>query len=232
MTSHLPPDYFSHDLAYQKRRERGAPGWESAGSAVYDDMLGQILPVLPVLRSDAAPPKVLEIGCGAGNLSVRLAAMGYSVSGVDISPTAIDWARERAVTTGVEVDFRTDNVVTLSHYANASFDAVIDGHCLHCIIGADRARCLETLRRILQPGGILVVLTMCGEVTAAQTLPNYDPATRLIVFGKRPNRYIGRAADILAEVVAAGFDLVTSKVLARKDDDDMEELVIQARARA
>ncbi len=233
MTSYLPPDYFSHDQAYQSRRARGALGWESADSTVYADMLSHVVPMLPSLPA-ASPdlaPKVLEIGCGAGNVSVQLAALGYQVSGVDISPTAIDWAKARAATSGVLVDFRVDNVVTLAHVADASVDAVVDGHCLHCIIGPDRARCLKTLRRVLKPGGTLVVLSMCGEVTNSRSLENFDPATRQLVNDNRPNRYIGLAADILAEVTAAGFDVVASSVVARKDDDDMEELIVQARAK-
>ncbi|MFC1851686.1 class I SAM-dependent methyltransferase [candidate division CSSED10-310 bacterium] len=36
---------------------------------------------------DAA--KVLELGCGAGNLALRLSQQGYDCYGIDISPTAI-----------------------------------------------------------------------------------------------------------------------------------------------
>jgi len=36
--------------------------------------------------------RLLEMGCGAGNLTVWLAGQGFEVCGVDISPTAISWA--------------------------------------------------------------------------------------------------------------------------------------------
>lgn len=100
--------------------------------------------------------RMLEIGCGAGNFSVMLAQHGYTVTGVDISPTAVDWAKERARSTNTVVVFRVDNVLTLSTCGDAMFDVVVDGHCLHCIIGDDRARCLESVAGYSSPGACLL----------------------------------------------------------------------------
>ena len=226
MSTHLPPDYAQHDAAYRSLRERGAMGWDAA-DAIYDEMLSRVAPALPDLLKEA-PQEILELGCGAGNFSVLLAQRGYAVSGVDIAPTAIDWATERAADSGVAAQFSVDSVVTLATYSNASMDVVIDGHCLHCIIGGDRARCLSSVLRVLKPGGVFVVLTMCGDVTNARMLETFDPRTRTTVHDGRPTRYIGEASAIVTEVAAAGFDIHKAQVFPRKDHDDLDDLVVFA----
>src|SRR5262245_12964862 len=42
------------------------------------------------------PGKALDLGCGTGVFSIYLAKQGYEVTGIDLVPKAIDWARERA----------------------------------------------------------------------------------------------------------------------------------------
>jgi SAM-dependent methyltransferase len=224
MPTHLPPDYALHDNTYRRLRESGATGWD-AHDAGYTEMISRVVPALPTLV-EGKPLQVLELGCGAGNFSVLLAQCGYAITGVDIAPTAIDWASERARSRGVAAQFRVDNVLELATCADASMDAVVDGHCLHCIIGGDRARCLAAVLRVLQPGGVLVVLTMCGAVTNPRMLETFDPATRTTVHAGRPTRYIGDADSIVAEVAAAGLEVVKMQVIARKDFDDLDDLLV------
>jgi 2-polyprenyl-3-methyl-5-hydroxy-6-metoxy-1,4-benzoquinol methylase len=223
---HLPPDYALHDATYLRLRERGALGWDAQPEG-YIEMLSQVAPALPALVQ-GRQHQVLELGCGAGNLSVMLAQSGYAVAGVDISSTAIDWATERAQAHGVSAHFRVDNVLELATCKDDAFDAVIDGHCLHCIIGGDRARCLATVLRVLKSGGVFVVLTMCGDITNPHMLETYDAATRTTVHQGRQTRYIGDADSIVAEVAAAGFDIRKVQVISRKDCDDLDDLVVYA----
>jgi SAM-dependent methyltransferase len=227
MTPHLPPNYASHDRVYQRLRAQGATGWDDDESGTYADMLALVMPLLPSL-GDGASPSVLEMGCGAGNFSLRLAQHNYRVTGVDIAPTAIDWAQERAqAATGI-LDFRVDNVLSLVTCGDAVFDAVVDGHCLHCIIGDDRTCCLAAVRRVLKPGGVFVVLSMCGEVACQKMLQVFDPLSKVTMHDHRPTRYIGSAGDIAAEVVSAGFAIRASRVVARKDSEDLDTLLICA----
>ena len=221
----MPVDYGAHDAAYRKLRERGAIGWSSDED--YVDMLALIAPALPPAGPDSSP-RVLEIGCGAGNLSILLAQRGYCVTGVDIAATGIDWANERTRGASTNAIFRVDNVVELSSCGDATFDAVVDGHCLHCIIGDDRARCLQALRRVLKQGGVFVVLTMCGEVIDEEILRLFDPVTKVVVVADRPTRYIGTADAIVAEVARAGFDIDTVHVETRKTAAGQDDLVIRA----
>jgi SAM-dependent methyltransferase len=226
MTTQLPPDYALHDITYRRLRERDALGWDAEADG-YSEMLSLVAPALPSLMQ-GTPQQVLEIGCGAGNFSVLMAQRGYAVSGVDIAPTAIEWATERASSIGVTARFCVDNVLTLDTCADASMDIVIDGHCLHCIIGGDRACCLAAVLRVLKPGGMFVVLTMCGDVTNPRMLETFDPATCTTIHAGRPTRYIGDADSIVAEVAAAGFEVSKVQIIPRKDGDDLDDLVVYA----
>ena len=102
----------------------------------------------------------------------------------------------------------------LQRYSDESFDIVIDGHCLHCIVGEDRKKVLSETRRVLKPGGFLYVSTMCGEVKDPEMKPLFDPATRCILSrdGRIATRYVGKPADIVGEIETAGFTVLLQEV--------------------
>lgn len=127
------PDYATvHDKAYRARRERGEPGWQD------DESLKKTLSTLQQeLQRPFVPKsgKALELGCGAGDLTLELSRAGFQCTGVDLSPTAIDWAREKSRNAQFDVQFTVGNVLALPELEDSSFDLVLDGYCFHCIIG-------------------------------------------------------------------------------------------------
>jgi ubiquinone/menaquinone biosynthesis C-methylase UbiE len=228
--STVKTNYFGHDRVYQaKRNSANAVGWDS-DDASYEKFFGQVTAALPAL---ANPPgvKLLELGCGAGNLTLRLAGLGCQVTGVDIAPSAIAWANERRAQEVLAIQsastFKVDNVLQLNTCADASFDVVIDGHCLHCIIGGDRALCLAAVRRILRPGGKFLVVTMCGEVRVVQARAHQDGSQNIIVNGTAV-RHIGTSESIIAELVQAGFEIESVTVEARENDAAQDDLMVVA----
>jgi len=174
-------------------------------------------------------PKVLELGCGAGNLSHILARHGFSVVGIDISPAAIDWAREIALERGLAADFRCGDVVTLDGLADAEFQHVVDGHCLHCIIGNDRALCLRSVRRVIAPEGRFYVVSMVGEVLDPLRRDNFDPTTQTLFAKGVPVRHIGTPDSVAQEIEAAGFSIEHLTVTPRQSEADQDDLLIVAR---
>ena len=68
---------------------------------------------------------VLDIGCGFGDNAVYLAKNGYTVTGPDISPTALITAEQRAEDAGADVTFAVADSTKLDGYTDA-FDTVID----------------------------------------------------------------------------------------------------------
>jgi 2-polyprenyl-3-methyl-5-hydroxy-6-metoxy-1,4-benzoquinol methylase len=61
----------------------------------------------------------LEIGCGEGELSIRLARRGFSVRGCDISTEIVEEARSRARDAHVEAEFWTQSIETIDRVAEA-----------------------------------------------------------------------------------------------------------------
>ena len=164
------------------------------------------------LRKEGLPPsgRLLELGCGEGSLTLSLACKGYQAYGIDIAPTAVAWAQEKAQKQGLAIDFRAGDITDLP-YPDDFFDVVVDGHCLHCIIGEDRGRCLSQVFRITRPGGLFLVNTMCDE-PQENLRDGYDPETRCIVREGVAVRYFGRSEDILREISSSGFIVKSSVV--------------------
>jgi len=95
--------------------------------------------------------KLLEVGCGIGTDLTRFARGGARVTGVDLSPTAIDLAGKNLELHGVHADeLRVANGEALP-YADASFD-VVYGHGV-IQYTADAAQLIRECHRVLVPGG-------------------------------------------------------------------------------
>src|SRR5882757_9511072 len=64
-------------------------------------------------RGLLAPGRALDLGCGPGRNAGRLAAAGFDVDAVDLSPVAVEWAGERAREAGAEVRFHCGDAFAL-----------------------------------------------------------------------------------------------------------------------
>jgi SAM-dependent methyltransferase len=93
--------------------------------------------------------RVLEYGCGPGSASFELRERGALVTGIDISPVAIEIARGEAERRGLDIDFETMDAERLS-FADASFDVVCGSGILHHL---DLDRAFAEIARVLEPGG-------------------------------------------------------------------------------
>jgi len=221
-------DYAGHDLVYQRRRgNREYVGWIKRAELSKDWERGW----KPLVQKQAFPKrgKLLELGCGAGNFSIRFAQLGYAVTGIDIAPTAIDWAVENAASANVNVRFIRDDVLTLARIPDASFDIALDGRCFHCIIGADRSLFLLSAYRVLKSGGILAVSSMCNAVPDTPYWRDYyDPLSRCTIHDGVATRYIGDSNEIMSEIMGAGFRVLDVEIVPPEDPEDLADLHVIA----
>ncbi|MER7170182.1 class I SAM-dependent methyltransferase [Streptomyces mesophilus] len=99
------------------------------------------------------PGRVLELGCGPGRNALYLASQGFEVDGVDLSPAALDWARERARESGAEARFHLGDIFGPVLAGREPFDLIYDSGCFHHLPPHRRVTYLALLGRLLAPGG-------------------------------------------------------------------------------
>jgi len=99
------------------------------------------------------PCKAIDLGCGAGNYATYLANMGFDVTGVDISPSAIKTAKENAEKRGVKCKFLVADVLGVLDEVRETFDFAYDWQLLHHIFPGKRRKYVENVYRILNPKG-------------------------------------------------------------------------------
>ena len=130
---------------YAQTYDAWVPGW-SGEIAFYQQLAAQL----------ADGRAVLEVACGTGRVAIRLARSGVEVVGIDRSPAMLEVAREKSLGMSnvrwVEADMRSFQL------AEAFMLVIIPGHSFQNLLTSDdQARCLESIRRHLLPGGTLVV---------------------------------------------------------------------------
>ncbi len=102
--------------------------------------------------------RVLDIGCGTGNLTLRAAAKGATVKGIDINPRmlAVAQRRSEAARLSPKIEFAEMGVAELGSEQTASYDAVMSGLCFSELSEDELAYTLKEVNRILKPGGLLL----------------------------------------------------------------------------
>ena len=97
---------------------------------------------------------MLDLGCGNGRVALALAARGFAVEGLDISPSMIEEARAAATATGIDARFRIGDAVKLPFDEN-ELDAVVFAYNGIAHLTRDgKVACLVEVQRVLRPGGV------------------------------------------------------------------------------
>jgi SAM-dependent methyltransferase len=145
--------------------------------------------------------RVVDLGTGTGVLARAFAAAGCAVTGVDIAPQMLDEAREQDTAAGVEVTYRVAPAEDTGLPAGA-WDVVCAGQSWHWF---DRDRAVAEARRLLVPGGALVVCSRDYLVRPG----NVCAASEELVLTRNPGwdraGGTGRHEEWAIEPAAAGF---------------------------
>jgi ubiquinone/menaquinone biosynthesis C-methylase UbiE len=142
--------------------------------------------------------RILEIGCGTGNLALAAARRhpGAEVIGIDPDPAALRRARRKAGRAGLPVLLDRAFAGDLP-LPDGSIDRVLSSLMLHHLDDDEKARALREVRRVLRPGGQLHLVDIAG------TSHRRGPMGHLLHRNPRPT---GNAADrVMASLREAGL---------------------------
>jgi len=120
---------------------------------LFRDDTARIIRALWPTGRPAPGEKIIELGCGPGFYSCKLAERfrGISVIGIDRSPSQLKWAREKRNDRGLKnCRFQSDNVLELSH-PDDSFDVLLASRLFTVL--PNRRRAVAEMYRVLRPGG-------------------------------------------------------------------------------
>ena len=175
--------------------------------ALYDPMVRLLrksaLDRLLVDRSAISPgARVLEIGCGTGNVCLEVGRRQPTarVVGLDPDPRVLDRARRKAGRAGLTIGWEHGFAERLP-FPDGSFERVLSSFMLHHLGPQQRDAALREAHRVLAAGGSLHLVDMSPR-PATGTGPPARPARR--------NRLANNSAEqVTASLLAAGFDQAT-----------------------
>lgn len=98
---------------------------------------------------------ILDIGCGTGSLSVVLAKLGHAVTGIDLSPSMIALAKEKAAAGGLQINFHVMDAA-FPQLPNQKFDLIICRHLLWAL--PEPKQVIQRWIRLLHPKGRLFLI--------------------------------------------------------------------------
>lgn len=188
--------HHSHDYLPAAGHDALLPGYDLLTrlfgfNRVYDRLIGQ--------AELADGQRVLEIGCGTGNLIIRAkrAHPSVSVVGSDPDPLALRRAQRKAARlTGIR--FERGYAQRLP-YADGEFDRVMSSMMFHHLDGDAKMAAAAEVLRVLRPGGRLHLVDMGGDMTARDGL-----SARLVLHSPH---VAGNLGDAIPRVLrTAGFD--------------------------
>jgi SAM-dependent methyltransferase len=96
-----------------------------------------------------SPCKAIDLGCGTGNYAIYLSSQGFDVTGVDISPKAIEIAKENARKKGIGCNFVVADLLEDFGQIGETFDFAYDWELLHHIFPEKRKRYAENINMLL-----------------------------------------------------------------------------------
>src|SRR4029077_8397134 len=103
--------------------------------------------------------RALDIGCGLGDNAAAISARGWHVTGFDLSPRAIRWAKSRFPA----LEFVAADLFDPPADWHAAFDLVHECYTLQALPDAPRAQAMRRIACFVRPGGRLLVIARARD---------------------------------------------------------------------
>jgi ubiquinone/menaquinone biosynthesis C-methylase UbiE len=152
------------------------------------------------LAEIAAGDVVLDVGCGTGALTMaagRVVGATGHVHGIDPSPDMIAVARRKATRSDAPIDYQIASVAALP-FPDGTFDAVVNCLVMHHLLDDLKHRAVTEMRRVLRPGGRLLIVDFRRSKGHGGHLPNVI----------HRHHHGGDAHDLSGLLKSAGFSEV------------------------
>jgi SAM-dependent methyltransferase len=156
----MTDDVMDWDGVYrQEGAFEGPPPWN----------IGEPQPELAALiRAGKIRSDVLDAGCGYAELSLALAADGYTVVGIDLTPTAIAAANRAAQERNLSsASFVQADITTFTGY-DGRFNTIIDSTLFHSLPVEGRDGYLNSVHRAAAPGATYYILVFAKGAFPAE----------------------------------------------------------------
>ena len=154
---------------------------------------------LPPLLGDVRGRDVLDVGCGTGRHSVRLAAAGARVTAMDFSDEMVACARRKPLWDSVR--FITHDLAEPFPFERETFDIVLN--CLVLEHIADLAALLREMRRVCRAGGFVLISAMHPAMLLRGVQARFtEPSSGIEI---RPAGYPHSISDYVRAVTRAGL---------------------------
>jgi len=163
----------------------------------YSDSIDRFCNLIVINR-----PKILELGCGPGNIT-RLLKHRFpesDITAIDLAPKMIEIARKQLP----EVNFRLMDVRYISTLQE-KFDAVMCSFCLPFLSKDDAAKVIVDCSKKLNSGGVLYISTMEGDENKAGFESTSFSGNAKVYFNYH------RQADLEAAFLKSEFEIVQIK---------------------
>jgi SAM-dependent methyltransferase len=136
----------------------------------------------------------LDLGSGTGRNGNYLGRLGAVVKGIELSPTAVSLARERADGKDWPVDYQVGNFGTTLPFADHSFDIILDVMSSNSLNESERRIYLMETNRVLKKNGYFFVKSLCkdGDKNAKNLLLKFP--------GAESDTYINTDMDLVEKV--------------------------------
>lgn len=158
------------------------------------------------LLAPVAGERILDLGCGDGALTAKIADAGATVLGVDSSPGMVRAAQER----GLDARVMDGEALPFS----SEFDAVFSNAALHWM--RDHRAVLEGVRLALKPGGRFVAeMGGFGNIAAIRTALSAVMKLRGLDAEQFGSNYFPTPDQYRGQLIAAGFQVEQIELIPR-----------------
>ncbi|MCH1881684.1 class I SAM-dependent methyltransferase [Agrococcus sp. ARC_14] len=123
---------------------------------------GRVNGVLAEVAGSLAPGRALDLGCGEGGDALWLAQQGWAVTGVDLSPTAIERARAAAAAAGIRPDLVRFEAADPAAWSSSEAHDLVTASFLQSPVELPREEILRRATGFVAPGGRLLVVAHAG----------------------------------------------------------------------